>query len=144
MIKLKFSLKRLDEESLTNFVIATNSLERDTPFDIYVSDTRKARSTSQNRYYWAVVIKELSDLWGFDKEDVHEILKVKFLKRTTYDLGGEIIEAALSSRVLNTVEFTKYLDSIRQWALEKFGLYIPQPHEMNDRHYVENVNDTNH
>lgn len=144
MIKLKFKLKRVDEENLTEFIIATNSLPRDTPFDIYVSDTKAPRSSAQNRYYWGVVIKKFSDLWGFDPEEVHEILKVKFLLRTTYDVGGEIIEAYLSTRVINTQEFTVYLDKCRRWALDKFGLFIPAPNEMTDEHFVDTINDTNH
>lgn len=142
MIKLKVELKKLNEEELTKLVLATNRLERDVPFDVYFSDKKKVRSLAQNKYMWSVVYKAFSDLWGYEKEVVHEICKAKFLLRTTYDIEGEMIEAGLSTKVISTKEMMLYIESMRLWAREKFGLYIPNPNELTDAEIVEAMNDT--
>ena len=39
----------------------------------------KIRSTPENRYYWGVPIKILSDELGYTRSEIHEVLKAMFL-----------------------------------------------------------------
>ena len=44
------------------------------------SPSGKQRSNQQSRYYWGIVVQILSEHTGFTKDEVHELLKRKFLK----------------------------------------------------------------
>ncbi len=142
----------MNEAQLTKLVLASNKLERDIPFTVYFSDQKKCRTLPQNRYLWGVVYETLSTALGYDKEEIHEICKAKFGLRTKYE--GDIamrlredqiweanetipvIEFVRSTRLFNTKEMTDYIDKIRRWSMDKFGLYIKQPNELDDADYI--------
>jgi hypothetical protein len=93
----------------------------------------KQRSNPENRYYWGVVIALLSDLTGFSDEEMHEILKKRFLSKTVliHDSNGmicETVEIGKSTARLTTIEFEDYLSKIREWA-STLGCDIPIPNE---------------
>lgn len=93
----------------------------------------KNRSNSQNRYYWAVVVKELRDHTGYTEDEIHEILKYKFL---SYPLDllvkendKETIYVAKSTTSLTTSEMENYLSRIREWASVNLHCFISSPNE---------------
>lgn len=86
---------------------------------------RATRSVVQNAYYWAVVLKTISDHTGFETEELHELFGKMFGKKK--ELFGETI--ILSTTTYNTVEFEDYLLKIRNWAGEFVDCYIPLPNE---------------
>jgi hypothetical protein len=47
---------------------------------IEISESRNNRSDLQNRYYWGVVLKYLSDETGHTKDELHEIFKTEYSK----------------------------------------------------------------
>jgi hypothetical protein len=89
--------------------------------NITIKKEVKARTLSQNKYYW-VVIHMIANETGDDPVSLHEGFKMRFLPGIN-SLGYEY---ARSTTGLDTAEFTKYLDSIRQLALE-FGIDVPSP-----------------
>ena len=46
---------------------------------ITFSTDKPSRSLNQNNYYWGVVIEKLSEKLGYTKDEMHDILKFKFL-----------------------------------------------------------------
>lgn len=95
---------------------------------------KKNRSGNQNRYYWSVVIELISEHTGFTREEIHEILKHKFLRRTIWiphnaDGVKEMNVIARSTTDLTTKEFEEFLSSIRGWAAICLGISIPEPNE---------------
>lgn len=94
---------------------------------------KQDRSNSQNRYYWGVVIKLLSDHISYDTSDTHEILKHKFLKSwaTIKNKKGQetTFEITKSTTGLTTKEFEEFMTQVRQWASIELGLWIPEPNE---------------
>ena len=98
--------------------------------EIEVRPIRDRRSSKQNRYLWGVVYRVLSDHLGYTPEEIHEICKFKFnLKK--YDLpNGEHIEPGGSTRGMDTAEFSRYTDEIRDWAAGDLSCYIPEPNEL--------------
>lgn len=100
-----------------------------------LSRLRKTRSYLQNRYYWGVVIELLFAAFyecGYrtTREEVHEMLKLRFLLREILSPGGEIIGHFVGSTAkLSTIEFMDYVARIQEWALETFTLIIPDPNE---------------
>lgn len=93
--------------------------------EVVVRKWKKERSNNQNRYYWGVVIKLLSEYLGYTDEEMHDALKMLFLKDESRK-----VPTLRSTTELNTVEFEKYLENIRMWAAQMFGFYIPTPNEV--------------
>lgn len=104
------------------------------------SDYNK-RTTSQNRYYWGVVIElifadmvekgnELPDD-SAGREIVHEFLKKRFLEYQFefVDKWGVVTTKTItkSTSRLSTVEFNEYIDKCVLFATEFLDLIIPSP-----------------
>jgi hypothetical protein len=96
----------------------------------------KKRSISQNGYYWGVVIpimqNTMIDIGNLmDNEDVHLLLRAKFLKEilAVDENTGEVCERVKSTTELSTFEFNQYITKIRMWAIDFFGVEIPEPNE---------------
>jgi hypothetical protein len=93
------------------------------------------RSAPQNRYYFGVVVKEitirlreLGHTWVND-EDVHELLKSKFNYEHIVGEGGEVLELGKSTTTLTKTQFAEYVDKIRMWASDFLSIQIPGPNE---------------
>jgi len=84
-----------------------------------------ARSKEQNDYYWGVVVTMLSDRFGYSKDEIHEILKWKFLRAVEPGKPDRI----RSTRDITTLEAEAYYEQIRRWAAAEYNVYIPLPSE---------------
>jgi len=97
---------------------------------------KNPRSLDQNSYYFGVMIATLAKEFGYredEKDDIHEALKRKFLKRSrVFEKGNkrELVEFAKSTTALDTLDFEKYTENIRIWAAVEFGIRIPLPNEI--------------
>ena len=97
--------------------------------EIIVRRKRKHRSVQQNRYYWLIVTM-MADYTGFTKDEMHSVLKSRFLKSEKVNTEtGAVFEYVKSSAGLSTVEAEEYYDQVRQFASEEFGINIPLPNE---------------
>lgn len=93
---------------------------------------RKDRSNNQNRYYWGVVVKLLSEHTGFNEDEMHEVLKYKFLtekKILSTKKGWEDVSISTSTTRLTTKQFEEFMTKVRQWASIELDCYIPEPNE---------------
>lgn len=97
---------------------------------ITIKPYRKNRSDNQNRYYWGVVIKILADEFGFEPDEMHEVLKQKFLVSEKLRIGKEEFVVTKPSHDRDTVEFEEYLSKIRTWASVDLGVAIPLPNDI--------------
>jgi len=103
--------------------------------EISISKAKKERSNQQNRYYWGCLIpilrSALKDLGNiYTAEQVHDILKYKFLKSDKHIKDGEFITEIKSTTELSTSEFMDYIAEIQRWSAEFFGVIIPDPNEV--------------
>jgi len=96
---------------------------------IALFEADKARSLPQNRYYWGVVIKMLSDLTGYEPEILHEYLCSEFIGEKSRSVFDKLIMIRQKSSSLSASEFSEYIEKIRFWAFDKFGdkCDIPDP-----------------
>lgn len=92
--------------------------------EVLVRKLRSQRSNNQNSYYWGIVLESLHKHTGYSTDDLHEMMKYKFLK-----VRGEM-EYIKSTTKLTTTEMEKYLDNIRKWAEEKINCKINLPNEV--------------
>lgn len=97
------------------------------------SASGKARSNPQNRYYWGCVIQTLSDETGYDLNEMHEIIKHKFLteQRIVKGTKGQIIQVSMSGSTtsLDTKQFEDLMSKIRIWASRELSIFIQEPNE---------------
>ncbi len=111
-----------DKDSFQNYL---HSLEGKR-IDLSVGPYKRKRSDNQNAYYWGVVLKLIADHTGAEPEEVHQALKFQF---TPKRFGGNLVAPA-STKVLDTIDFEKYLDKVRRWAQEELNVAIPLPKEV--------------
>ena len=95
------------------------------------------RSSPQNRYYWGAmlpIVKEGLKGVGIEmsKEQTHEMLKYRFLKREFITTDGDILQSIGSTTELSTKEFNEYIESILIWSAEYLNVNIPYPNEQTE------------
>ena len=73
------------------------------------------RSERQNKYYWKCIVQPIGEFTGYHKFEMHEILKERFIIKTTKELDKQ--------------EFNQYCEEIRAWAAVELGLHLPAPNE---------------
>lgn len=116
---------RFIPDSPTDFKLAFCLLEGKRVYST-VAKVTKSRSGSQNRYYYGVPVKLLSELTGYSHGEMHDALRWKFL-RVHRDGMPDTVR---STTDLTTAEFEDFLTNVRQWAAVEMGCYIPLPHEI--------------
>ncbi len=96
---------------------------------IQVEDKYKIRSEKQNRYYWGVVVRLVSDHTGFEPEEIHQLFKKKFLSYRR-KVNKVVMEFTKSTTELNWKDFGDYIQKIRDYVRESEALksvIIPDP-----------------
>src|SRR5262252_1564389 len=100
------------------------------PVSIVVERRHATRSVQANAYYWGVVVKALSDYTGSTPDEMHDILKMKFLPKDVCiaapngEVIGEFVIGGSTAR-LTTLEFYDYVEQIRGWSFEQLDVDIP-------------------
>jgi hypothetical protein len=90
---------------------------------ITIEPRKAARSQLQNRYYWGVVVDLISQHTGYSPEELHELLKAKFLPKKLSvcngigEIQGEFVIGGSTTK----------LNTIKQWAAESLDVVIPDP-----------------
>lgn len=112
------------------FDSAVSGLKDGWEVEVEISRLRATRSAQQNRAYWGVIIAALTDHTGYTPEEIHEILKCKFLPKELAILkdNGDVVDKFVmggSTRGLDTQEFGDYMERIKEWAAQELDLYIP-------------------
>lgn len=105
-------------------------------YEYYLKPRKRTRSLDQNAYYWAAVVQPFTDwlreTYGdsqVDKEQAHEMLKVKILGLQERQIEGETISLIPRSRTLTVEEFGEYIEKCAAWLAE-FCEIIVVPSEM--------------
>lgn len=116
------------------FDSAVSGIREGTEVELTVTRLYATRSTRQNRWYWGVAVELLSEHTGYGPEEMHDLLKAKFLPKQLAVLNGNgrIVDSFVlggSTRLLNTVEFKDYCERIQRWAAEDLGVVIPDPEQ---------------
>lgn len=88
---------------------------------------RKTRTDRQSRYYFGVVVPLLAEHCGYDKQEMHELLAMRFLRVEDDPVTGSPRRRRTPST--NTKEFAEYVDACIRLASE-LGVYIPDPGEV--------------
>lgn len=99
-----------------------------------IEDAENIRTRNQNAYYFAAIVTPITEAFNeagerFEPDDVHEILKYKFLRVVNVDeWTGEIkAEYVRSTAKLKIYEFSFYLEDCIRFASEYLHLEIKPP-----------------
>ena len=99
---------------------------------VEVKKKRNTRSNNQNSYYWKCIVQELANSLGYFPNEMHDILRSKFLSEF------EMIEINNKKIALNKIESTSQIDTkafevyaeqIRIWALLELNIKLLIPNE---------------
>lgn len=96
--------------------------------EIRIEKLKSKRSIQQNRYWW-LAMTILGNELGYSKEETHELMKFKFLKRErVIEKTGEILEYIESTTTLSKSDFADMVTDMVRWAAS-MGIIIPLPGE---------------
>lgn len=120
---------RLTDEKIRGQVVGLiQSLDISNPWQVLIEPVKKRRSLSQNNLYWKWVgIIAVST--GNDNDDIHDVLKAKFLTPREVEIFGEK-RTVLTTAKLTTQEFKEYMDRVYAFATSQLGILLPLPEEL--------------
>jgi hypothetical protein len=95
--------------------------------EVTIRQWRGKRSTKANAYLFGVVYPIIAEHLGYTTEEAHEALAWHFLRQGNPD---DPLPRRKSTATLNTTEFCRYIDTVKQFAAEQWGLYIPDAGEV--------------
>jgi hypothetical protein len=125
------------------------SLDEEAAWKITVEPVKSARSHSQNAYLWAVPYKLISEVTGYEVEEVHEYMLGRFFgwkdkkvpKTPRNPSGVESVPVRTTTTdehgkrsVLSFEAFSEYVAFIQRFGAMKLGLVIPDPDPMHREH----------
>lgn len=90
--------------------------------ELVIRKRRNQRSSQANRYYHGVVVKLLAEYCGYEHDDMHEALAMKFLRIDDCPITG--VPRRKRTPATNTAEFADYIDRCIRFAAE-LGVVIP-------------------
>ena len=92
--------------------------------DVEVREHKKTRTKKQNSLYWSLIGIIAKDK-GYDSEDLHLALKIKFLGTTEKQIAGQTYIIPNSTTKLTTTQFGEYVDRVYALGAE-LGVKLPQ------------------
>lgn len=101
------------------------------PHEVLIRPVKPTRSLDANRYYFAAIVAPftewLREVYGdslIDKEQAHEMLKVKILGLQERRIEGtnEVVTIIPRSKTLSAEEFSDYIGKAAAWLEEFCGI----------------------
>lgn len=121
----------------------------DGEYVIEVKKNKAIRSMTANAYYH-VVLNIICTSTGqgtgdknFDHDQLHEILKRKFNSDTFHLPKGGVEVVGKSTSEMDTTEFASYINRVKQWAKEEFGIIVPEREDLDYKKWMEIDNEYN-
>ena len=90
---------------------------------IEVREAENVRTNNQNRLWWSWM-NIIADELGYSKQEIHDILKYKFLLKEEI-IDGEIHQSLKSTTTLTKKEFQKLTHDVFFWANDTFNINLP-------------------
>jgi len=125
---MKFIIKDDNDKKL----LITHLRSLGTDYIVEVKKRKNTRSMNQNRYYWKCIVQELAKELGYNTDEMHDALKVKFSSEwemIQYKDKTIPMHNINSTTQMNTKEFEQYCETIRIWALTDLSIRLRQPNE---------------
>lgn len=103
--------------------------QKDGEYVIRIERLHATRSLEQNGAYWAAYVTPLSEHTGYSCEEIHEILKAKFIPKRVamQDGNGVIVDEYViggTTTTLDRVQFGEFLRAVEVWAATELGVIL--------------------
>ena len=105
-------------------------------FEVEIKKKREIRTLPQNRLYWLWLSCIMYET-GNDKSDLHKFFSEKYLPKNIAEVFGEQIYKTVSTTILDTKQFTDYLDRVQQFANTELGIVLPVPDDLHFQEFYE-------
>ena len=118
------------------FALCDEQARRDTylrslsgrPVDVTIKVHRNTRSNKANAFYWGAVIALLAEHCGYEPEEMHEALAMRFLR--IEDDPWLHTPRRKHTPLTDTKEFGEYVDQCIRFAALELGVVIPSANEI--------------
>jgi len=97
------------------------------PVDVTVRVHRHQRSRQANRFYFGVVVPLLAAYCGYEKDEMHELLAMRFLRIADDPVTGS--PRRTHTPETDSKEFADYVDACMRFGAA-LGVYIPNANEV--------------
>ena len=114
--KLKLNNSRQFQDSLREF--------EGKDVELRIKERSANRSKEQNSLYWTWIDILSKDI-GYTKEEMHTLIKYKFLKRNVVDEYGVEQEVIKSTTTLTTKEFSLMMNDLLFWSNNTLNINLP-------------------
>lgn len=124
-----------DVGKLTAYLAALK-LDGKRSYDVTVNVHRAKRSCPQNRLMWMWIGLIASEL-GYTKDELNTVFKSMWCPRKTVTVAGKATEIPVSTSELDSKQFTTYLDTLKQYALDELHILLPSPGDFGWEAFVD-------
>ena len=90
---------------------------------IEIREAENVRTNQQNKLWWSWK-SIIGDELGYNKQEIHDICKYRFLLREEI-IDGEIHQSLKSTTTLTKKEFKKLTEDVYYWANDTFNINLP-------------------
>ena len=122
---VKGKLELEDRSAFANFISKYEGKD----LAIILKRSSLIRTGAENRYYWGVIVRMISDEMAILPDEAHDFLKSMFLKEGV-EANGKRWEIVKSTASLSIQEFEDYCENCRQWSANELNAPIPMPNEI--------------
>ena len=119
------SHKIFNEESQGRVIELIRALDLKREWTVEVKRKTKARTLSQNAWLW-MCHKIVSDDTGIFKDDLHDIIKEKFLEPKVV-IFNDVEHRTYSTQNLTTMEWGLFMEQYYAFCAADLGIMLPHP-----------------
>ena len=115
----------MTKHNLPNLISKLNELDFKKTWSVKITERKPIRSLSQNDRYWAM-LQVLGDYLGYTSEELHDLLKFKYLTYTK-EIAGQPVTLTRSTADLTTEEFMEYNNQVERFANQYGCMFNDMP-----------------
>lgn len=130
------NLKMTTPQDRAKVITYINALPDGKTFEVEIKQKRPIRSIPQNKLYWLWLTCIMHET-GNDKTDLHKFFSEKYLPKNIHEVFGEQILKTISTTILDTKQFTDYLERVQQFANVELGIVLPNPEDLHWQEFYE-------
>ena len=113
------------EQVRSNAAKAVLAISGDDNLEVVIQE-HKEDKTKEQRGWFHILIKLISDETGYNKAEVKELIKKTILGTTLVSIGGHEKEVTASSEGQDKIGYSELIDGVYQLAAEA-GIQLPNP-----------------
>ena len=110
-------------DNKAEFIDSVGKMEDGIRVVIEIREAENVRTNQQNKLWWSWM-NILADELGYSRQEIHDMLKYKFLLKEEM-IDGEIHQSLKSTTTLTKKEFNKLTQDVFYWANDTFNINLP-------------------